>query len=240
MSLRARVFGVFVVGLVVLTTTAMLARLELGLSALYAWKAASLFVVGAGIALGAVQASHPFARFGSANVVTTARAGVVALVAGLVGESGNSPTVLAAGGSLATTLLDGVDGYLARRSRMASPFGARFDMETDALLILALSVLAWQHGKAGAWILLAGLLRYLFVAAGWVVPRMRRALPPSRRRQAVCVVQIAGLSLVVLPVIVQPLSVWISAVLLAVLVYSFAIDIIWLCRSETAPAIRTR
>ena len=92
----------------------------------------------------------------------------------------------------AATALDGVDGWLARRSGMSSAFGARFDMEVDALLILALSVLAWHHGKAGAWVLLSGLLRYVFLAAGWTWPRMQRPLPASRRRQAVCVIQVVG------------------------------------------------
>ena len=67
---------------------------------------------------------------------------------------------------------------------MSSAFGARFDMEVDALLILALSVLAWHHGEAGAWVLLSGLIRYGFLAAGWTWSWMQRALPPSRRRQA--------------------------------------------------------
>ena len=49
------------------------------------------------------------------------------------------------------------------RSNEASSFGARFDMETDALLILVLAALVWQHGKAGPWILAAGLMRYAFV-----------------------------------------------------------------------------
>ena len=62
--------------------------------------------------------------------------------------------------------LDGVDGWLARRDAQASSFGARFDMETDAAFILILSVLVWQHGKAGAWVLGCGLMRYVFVAAG--------------------------------------------------------------------------
>jgi phosphatidylglycerophosphate synthase len=152
---------------------------------------------------------------------------------GLVGEPGPWPQTLAAIGSVMTMLLDGVDGYLARRNKMESTFGARFDMETDAILILALSLLTWQHGKAGVWILLAGLLRYLFVAATWIVPRMQRPLPSSRRRQVVCVVQIVGLSLVVLPRISPPASVWISGLLLALLVWSFAVDIIWLCRSRS-------
>ena len=39
---------------------------------------------------------------------------------------------------------------------MASAFGARFDMETDALLLLVLAALAWQFDKAGAWVLASG------------------------------------------------------------------------------------
>ena len=45
------------------------------------------------------------------------------------------------------TALDGVDGWLARRSGIASAFGARFDMEIDALLILVLAVLAWRSAR---------------------------------------------------------------------------------------------
>ncbi|MEJ1964856.1 MAG: CDP-alcohol phosphatidyltransferase family protein [Gammaproteobacteria bacterium] len=52
--------------------------------------------------------------------------------------------------------LDGIDGWLARSRHTASDFGARFDMETDAVLILALAALAWQFDKAGVWVLLSG------------------------------------------------------------------------------------
>ena len=64
--------------------------------------------------------------------------------------------------ALATVVavLDGIDGWLARRTGMASDFGARFDMETDAALIMVLALLAWQFGKAGVWVLASGLLRY--------------------------------------------------------------------------------
>ncbi|MEZ5583441.1 MAG: CDP-alcohol phosphatidyltransferase family protein [Candidatus Competibacteraceae bacterium] len=68
--------------------------------------------------------------------------------------------------AISVVLLDGVDGWLARRSNTVSDFGARFDMETDALLIAVLALLVWRLDKVGVWILLAGALRYLFVAAG--------------------------------------------------------------------------
>jgi phosphatidylglycerophosphate synthase len=132
--------------------------------------------------------------------------------------------------SVVVTLLDGVDGWLARRERTASSFGARFDMEIDALLILALSVLAWRHQKAGAWVVLSGLLRYAFVAVGAVAPWVRVPLPASRRRQTICVIQITALTLVMLPAIEPPTSTAIAVAALVALSYSFLIDTLWLWR----------
>jgi len=155
----------------------------------------------------------------------------VALVAGLVGEP-RDPAIAAAAvaASVAVTLLDGMDGWLARRHRIASPFGARFDMEIDALLILALSVLAWRHGKAGAWVVASGLMRYGFVAAGAAAPWLRAALEPSRRRQIICILQIAVLALVMLPGLQPPISALLAAAALAALAGSFLIDTVWLWR----------
>lgn len=166
--------------------------------------------------------------FGPADWVTGFRALLTALLAAMLipnlfVNAGNAVVIASVAAAL-----DGVDGWLARRTRTASAFGARFDMEIDALLILALSILGWKYGKAGAWILLAGLLRYIFVAAGWVLPWLRRPLPPSWRRQAICVVQIVGLGLIVSPLAAPPSSAWWAMLLVAALLYSFLIDIIWL------------
>jgi phosphatidylglycerophosphate synthase len=113
---------------------------------------------------------------------------------------------------------------------MASAFGARFDMETDAFFILVLSILAWQHGKAGAWVLLCGLMRYAFVAAGWVLPWMAGPLRSTARGKAVAFAQIAGLSVALAPPVPPPTSVVVAAVTLAALAWSFAVDIQWLSR----------
>jgi phosphatidylglycerophosphate synthase len=153
----------------------------------------------------------------------------VALVCGFVDEAATSVVAMSAVWiGLVVTTMDGVDGWLARRTRMAGPFGARFDMEVDALLILALAVLVWQHGKAGPWVVASGLLRYMFVIGGWMTPRMRRPLPDSRRRQTICVVQIAGLLIALWPGVVPPVSDIVSAAALLVLVCSFAVDTWWL------------
>ncbi len=85
----------------------------------------------------------------------------------------------------------------------------------------------------GCW--LSGLLRYLFVAAGRGAAWLRQPLPPSRRRQTVCVLQIAGLILAMVPPIVPPVSVWLAGGALAALVYSFSVDSLWLWR-HAAPA----
>ena len=110
-----------------------------------------------GVGLGRMDPFHPYATLGPAHLVTTLRAIGTALVVGLC-TGPTAPVVASAGVVLGAVVgaLDGVDGWLARRTRLSSAFGARFDMEVDALLILALSTLLWRHGKAGAWVLLAG------------------------------------------------------------------------------------
>ena len=45
--------------------------------------------------------------------------------------------------------LDWVDGQVARRTGTCSAFGARFDMETDAFLILVLSAYAAADSAGG-------------------------------------------------------------------------------------------
>jgi len=120
---------------------------------------------------------------------------------------------------------------------MASAFGARFDMEVDALLIMVLSILVWQFRKAGPWVFALGLLRYAFVVGGWLRPWLTRPLPPSRRRQAICVLQMAGLAVALVPPVPFPASAWIVAAALASLAYSFAADVIWLWRRCFEPGV---
>lgn len=228
--LRASAITTKFVGLLAVVSLATLLRATLPLGGLYPVKASATFVVVMLLAIGFLH-RHPFARFGPANQMTTARAILVALIASLIGEPASAAAASGAvAASLLVTLLDGIDGWLARRSRMASDFGARFDMETDALLILVLSTLAWRYDKAGAWVLLSGLLRYLFVGAGWIAEWLERPLQPSRRRQTICVVQIVGLILVVSPIVTRPLSTAVAAVALSALCYSFLVDALWLRR----------
>jgi len=109
----------------------------------------------------------------------------------------------------------------------------RFDMETDAALILVLAILVWQFGKAGPWVLLSGLLRYAFVAAGWLWAWMDGPLASTRRGKIICVVQIAALVVAIAPTMAPPASSVVAAVGLLALSYSFLVDTLRLWRNAT-------
>lgn len=172
--------------------------------------------------------------FGLANQVTLLRSGLVCLIAGRLLASGGAPWSLALVGALALAL-DGVDGLIARRRGLSSRFGARFDLEVDALLLLILAVLVWQTGEIGDWVLAIGLLRYTFVLAGLLWPRLREPLPPSRRRKAICVLQGVALLASLLPAVPSPFAAGLCGLALTLLAISFAIDLHELLRRPAQP-----
>jgi phosphatidylglycerophosphate synthase len=229
--LRSSVFRAVILGVLVILAYAPIVAAQTMSGADYIRRSLVFFVAAALLVVGRVSAHHPFPRFGAANFVTMLRVSLIAGVAGLIGEPPSQPIAwLAVGAVLLVSVLDGVDGWLARRSREISAFGARFDMEVDAALILILSVLVWRHGKAGAWVIACGLMRYGFVAAGWVLLWMAGPLRSTIRGKSVAVGQLVGLGLALWPIVPVPVSDLIAAVTLATLVWSFAVDIAWLKR----------
>jgi phosphatidylglycerophosphate synthase len=186
--------------------------------------------------VGTVGLRRGGAGFGIANQITLLRAGLVclaggALLAGAPSISGWSLALL-----VATALsLDAIDGWLARRLRLASDFGARFDLEIDAMLILVLALLVWQGGRVGPWVLAIGLMRYAFVLASWYFPALGGSLPPSRRRQAVCVQQGVSLLVCLLPPVGSLLANLSAGTALLALLASFVSDIIYLVRIGRTP-----
>ena len=216
-------------GLVITGGSAWLAGARIDAGAGYPLKAVTVFALMIGVIIAVAGKEHPYPRFGPANGVTMIRAMLVALVAALIGHPATPETLWWVIGLTALmAALDGLDGWLARRTGMASGFGARFDMETDAVLILVLSILVWQQDKASAWVLLCGLMRYLFVASGWIWPWLAQPLRSTFRGKTVAVLQLLGLGIALAPIVPTPLSAIVAAVTLAALVWSFAVDVRWL------------
>ena len=115
-----------------------------------------------------------------------------------------------------------------QETQSRSLFGARFDMELDALLILLLCAGLLRLESLGLWVLMIGGMRYLFVAASWQFTWLSAPLYESFRRKAVCVWQVVALLLAL-----TPLTSHLAASLLAIsalvsLLYSFGADVKWL------------
>ena len=232
--LRGALTGMLAVALSIVAASVLGVNL-LHLSAAYLPKALLLFTAGAGLVLLALPGSHRFVRMGAANQVTIVRGALVALLAALLGEHiSRAIATVAVVVASAAMLLDGVDGWLARRSGTASAFGARLDMETDALFVAVLALLVWQFGKAGSWVLLSGLMRYLFGAVVAFIPRLQRPVPSTNRGKTIAVLQMIALIVALAPGCGRPASAWVAAVGLLGLVLSFALDVVWLLRQPVA------
>jgi phosphatidylglycerophosphate synthase len=200
-----------------------------GAHVLAGWLAYAL-LGGTVLALASVRLGR--ARFGLANQVTLLRSGLVCLAGGALVASGHSPIMSwsLAGLIAAALALDAVDGWLARRLRLVSSFGARFDLEVDALLLLILALLVWRAHQVAGWVLAIGLLRYGFVLAGRALPWLGAPLPPSRGRKAICVQQGVTLLICLLPPVTPALASALAALALTALILSFARDVYWLTR----------
>jgi phosphatidylglycerophosphate synthase len=180
-----------------------------------------------------LAAHHPHPRLGAANRITLVRAGIACSIAARAIDPAPLAVperwllVAIAGASL---LLDGADGWAARRQRLASTFGARFDMEVDALAILVLAVTVLKSAAVPYWVLLIGVMRYLYLAAAQALPTLRRPLPPlpvaDRRRKTIAVIQSVALLIALAPATSAVWAAAACATALGLLAYSFAADIV--------------
>lgn len=230
---RVRVLVDLAAGSLPMLAAALATSRLAGLSTSHMWASIAIYAVLASVLLRSAPGALPTPGMGWANRVTLVRAAMatpvvaLAFVPGFVPFDGVWWVIGIAGLALA---FDGVDGAVARRTGTETAFGARFDMEIDALLILALSVLVWTSTSLGVWVVGIGAIRYLFLAAAYPWPVLDAPLPPSFRRKAVCVVQSIALLICLAPALpdVSRLVTALSALLL--LVYSFGADVGWLVR----------
>ncbi|SMF11977.1 Phosphatidylglycerophosphate synthase [Tistlia consotensis] len=177
----------------------------------------------------------PLARFGPANGITLLRGIAACWLAALIGQDLATPLdALPAAVAAFALLLDACDGWAARRGGWATAFGARFDMECDAFFLAVIAALAVDQGRLGPWVLLAGALRYLFVAAGWRWSWLRGPLAPRWSRKAAYAIMAAVLVASLVPDLPGPLAGSAAALALALLAGSFLRDVRALRRRAAA------
>ena len=136
----------------------------------------------------------PAGRFGLANGVSLLR------LAGILVLPWLAPEQIVYWGLLLIAM-DGADGWIARRRGLAGEFGEFIDKESDAFCMLMLCLLLYRLPEGfGAWILLPGVLRYLFVLF------VKFARPPEPKEQRSAKAR------------------WISFFMMLTLLFSFAAD----------------
>lgn len=143
--------------------------------------------------------------FGPANAITAFRlAGVLCLPLFFV----TFDFILVTAIGIVLLAADGLDGWLARRCNQSSEFGEYFDKETDAFFLLILCMLTVLTQRLWSWILILGLLRYLFVIIIHVFrPHLLKERRTSRARTIYGLVMVAMLgSLLPYPTLYKPLA----------------------------------
>lgn len=73
-------------------------------------------------------------------------------------------------------LLDGLDGFLARKYNHQTKEGAILDMEIDALLVFILTSIHIENDRVHSWIIIPASLRFMFA---WILLLFRRNQPPE-------------------------------------------------------------
>lgn len=175
--------------------------------------------------------------FGPADRVTLTRALLIGCVTALVVDSFRHDVAVPVlvGVTVVALALDAVDGRVARRTGTDTAFGARFDMEADAFLILVLSVYAAP--RFGLWVLAIGLMRYGYVAATWVLPWLQGRLFPRYWRKVVAAIQGIVLCAAAADLLPRPLILATLVGALALLTESFGRDVVFLWRNRATPAV---
>jgi phosphatidylglycerophosphate synthase len=213
-------------------------------AAFAAWQ---LFVLYRDLPLNAPKAGLLRPAFGAGTWLSGLRLIGLSLLAGLLalprpaGELLWLPFALA----LLFNLSDLFDGYLARRSGLATPLGAKLDLDLDGRGMLIVTLLAVRYGQAAWPFALAGLARYAYVAALWLHRRRGgrlRPAPPNALRRPFAGVQMGVATALLAPLFVPPATVFVSTLTLIPFLGHFVYD--WLSvtgrfRPRPEPAIRS-
>ncbi len=160
-------------------------------------------------------------HLGAGNTLTLGRGLAIGLLAGFLFLPRPMDGLLAWTPAMLYTLLsilDYLDGYVARLTNHATRLGEVLDGAFDALGLLVAVGLAVWYGQLPIWYLLIGLSRYLFGLGRWWRQRQAQPvydLPPSSNRRLLAGFQMGFITVVLWPLFSPP------GTTLAGLVYAF-------------------
>lgn len=168
--------------------------------------------------------------FGIANAITSVRLVSLVVLAGLFDAHQPLPGAWLA---FAIFSLDGLDGYLARRTHTVTQLGALYDAEVDANFTLLLTLGLFQLDNAGVWVLIGGLLRYAYVVALHLTRTPSAEAPRTRLGRYGFGLSVSGYTLSLWPAAAA--ATLLSGLATALLCYSFAYSF----RASFGPAQRS-
>ncbi|MEM7129209.1 MAG: CDP-alcohol phosphatidyltransferase family protein [Chloroflexota bacterium] len=153
------------------------------------------------------QAILPTLGYG--NTITLTRGLLISLLAGFLfipePQSGLAwiPSLL----YLLSSLLDYLDGYVARITNHSTLLGELLDMEFDGLGLLVAIAVGIYYRQLPIWYLVLGFGRQLFIFGIWV--RQQFGLPvyemmPSNNRRIIAGIQMGFISVILWPILAPP------------------------------------
>ncbi len=136
----------------------------------------------------------------------------------------------------AAVILDGVDGWIARRSGRITRMGAQLDMETDAMGLLAASAVAVAAGKLPPALLAAGLAYYLLSGGVWIrtwLGKPSGTVRPWQGARVIAGFQMAVVAAALLPPVGPRAAALAGWIVLVPLLTGFVRDWLIICRRAT-------
>ena len=184
------------------------------------------------------EGNPPLQTLGAANTITLLRGWLIALCAGslFVSIRAEDAALWTAASYSTAALLDGLDGWVARRYNSISVMGSKLDTSMDAFGLLIAPIQAVALGKLHGSYLLVGAAYYAYIAAlRWRAVRQKptRALSPSKFRRPLAGLQMTVVAIALWPFTASGLSVPAGVLAMLPFLAQFLYD--WLTVSNRLP-----
>jgi len=222
-----KLIGYLLVGVIPML---LLASLLVGFQPMALFLATIFYSLGSLLIILWFRKGFPNRNLGVGNLITLSRFVAVSALFSAIFVSVNPWIIVFI--AIPALVLDGFDGFYARKTGGVTDFGARLDMEVDSALAIVLAVNIWAAGLASPLIILLALPRYLFIAFSNLLPWLNRPLPDRYSRKVVSVIQVASLIGLNAPIFPSWFVLTVAFTVAATLIWSFGKDIIWLRRAR--------